>query len=448
MKPIITTMTALAVVLTSLPSAQAAMAMNKPINMNAAKPQAFKIKPPRIHIRRQLAKPMRVERKNDRPSKTEAGPQPEPPTAPIANTMAAKPSMSVPPLPRTRPYNEFEEADNSANVGPETDLPKEESLFDDQLVALLPEIWGVEEHNILEGIGNGALDEAFETPPGSADPFAPGPDDTPDLAGYDPGGQIQPGGPNDPDAGDQLPSFFGDRLPSGVGGGRGNGQDQSPRNPSNAIEDPRGQASNGRLPTERETAYWPGNQRVGGTVQNGEYGTLSTATYKTNDGSYIQYAAYNPDNVHAPSRRTAIRLFEQDGKIIKEHYVWDEVAGEYVKTKTEEIEPADNGGDDQPVPIDGAGGGIDVALCGNLIPMFVCMRGADGGPTPFDMLSQPSETGSIRGGGAGEDLGLRQEMVTNTGDGSFNTERGRSGGGGSGGVGDWRDPGDPDDPRF
>ena len=80
MKPIITTMTALAVVLTSLPTAQAAMTMNKPMSLNAPKPQAVKIRPPRIRVRKQLAKPMRVQRKNDHPKKTEAGPQPEPPT--------------------------------------------------------------------------------------------------------------------------------------------------------------------------------------------------------------------------------------------------------------------------------------------------------------------------------------------------------------------------------
>ena len=101
--------------------------------------------------------------------------------------------------------------------------------------------------------------------------------------------------------------------------------------------------------------------------------------------------------------------------------------------------------DSQPIPIDGEGGGIDVGLCGNLIPMYVCMRGAGGGSNPDDMLTQPGHGGSILGSGEAIDLG--REAVTNTGDGSFSTTDSQGHGSGGGGSGmDWRNPGDPDEP--
>ena len=73
------------------------------------------------------------------------------------------------------------------------------------------------------------------------------------------------------------------------------------------------------------------------------------------------------------------------------------------------------------------------------------MRGAGGGATPGDMLTQPSETESIMSSGDGPDLGA--EAVTNTGDASWNTTDSRGNGSGGGGSGmDWRNPGDPDGP--
>ena len=108
------------------------------------------------------------------PAEVMAGPQPEPPTRPKRTrvTNFAKPI----PQPNPRPYNEFDDSGNSPDAGPATELPEEGKLFDEDLIAFLPETWGHFPIDILEGFGRGAIDGAFDNPPDPVGPFPPGDD--------------------------------------------------------------------------------------------------------------------------------------------------------------------------------------------------------------------------------------------------------------------------------
>jgi hypothetical protein len=467
MKPIITTMTALAVALTSLPSAQAAMAMNKPMNMNAAKPQAFKIKPPRIHVRRQLTKPMRIERKSDRPSKTEAGPQPEPPTKPVPGTEV---SLNIPPLPRARPtlprepsdtsYNEFDEggAAPGGEVNTTGILPPPLDMSP-ELTGLL-DITGGNLGDVLDAVklledgpgGQNALPEHFRDQGddipgvGGDHPFGGG-----RIGAWDPlgggGTAFGPGGRNEDFGADPM---------AGI-----------PKSPASKAPGSGGRASDGwtwdgmvtGTTGSGSTESWTRAGSNGSTVkftrdEHGD-GAISIGIQVTDSEGNVQgevsidISAPNKDG----SRDYQAQAFDAEG---------NHVGGSKGTTNTESV-PNQYDTDGDGVPDDTTAGGGDQGsettnnehgICNGWNPLNGC---AAPGVKIEDSTSQPNPTddGSATVRSAAASIG--PEAVTNGGDGSFVSGQGRAGGGsgldpcatvaGCGGGGDGPEgPGGPDRP--
>lgn len=445
MKPILTSMTALAVVLATFSGAEAGQMPN--INIKP-KPQVLKIRPPRIHVPMRLGTAARLKRKNDQAPKDDGGPQPEPPTAPVARTVQPKKQLvAIPPLPRERPYNEFVETDTGANIGPDTALPEKDTLLDENLVANLPGLWGNHVIDILEGFGEGALDGVFDKELGGGDGFGlgrPGQiDGRPgDLAGYNPDDHVQPGGPNDPAAMDGVPRFFEDPFNR-----NGNGESKGWRSPSQTIGDPRGMASDGYLPGQQWMSD-NGAVHVGTAVEPGENGHTTWHDLWKTPKSEIIYTELTDEDGNVVSGTATQETTIGDGKKRVIRYFNRDENGDYQFVGDEIVHDDDIPDDEDSQP----GGEPSVQeqaaaqawIC-NTTP-WLCRPGSVGS-TPFEMLTQPSEgggTGSIMGSGDGPDLG--QEAVTNTGDSNFNSEEGTGPGGGGGGGLDPTNPGDPEDP--
>jgi catechol 2,3-dioxygenase-like lactoylglutathione lyase family enzyme len=451
MKPILTSMTALAVVLATFSGAEAGQMPN--INIKP-KPQVLKIRPPRIHVPMRLGTAARLMRKNDQAPKDDGGPQPEPPTAPVARTVQPKKQLvAIPPLPRERPYNEFVETDTGANIGPDTALPEKDTLLDENLVANLPGLWGNHVIDILEGFGEGALDGVFDKEPGGGDGFGlgrPGQiDGRPgDLAGYNPDDHVQPGGPYDPAAKDGVPRFFDDPFnPNGNGGSQGYSS------PSEAVRDPRGLAGE-FYATQRRNGEMKQIYSNRGPATRDVYGHRfvqgSGVVVVRDDGS----GYHEMKGVDESGNRIRVRQDrDQDGNF-SVHIEVRDPDGNLISLEHREInsEGERTGHTVWRAPDSQPGGEPSVQeqaaaqawIC-NTTP-WLCRPGSVGS-TPFEMLTQPSEgggTGSIMGSGDGPDLG--QEAVTNTGDSNFNSEEGTGPGGGGGGGLDPTNPGDPEDP--
>lgn len=360
----------------------------------------------------------------------EGGPQPEPPT-----DVASPSDLGTVPLPSLRP---------------DTALPEKDNLFDEDLVAQLPGIWGNHAIDIREGFGEGAIDRAFENPPVSADPFKPSDNSPGDLAGFNPEDHIQPGGPNDPAAGEGIPSFFENPLSRDR-----NDKSQGWSSPSQAIGDPRGKASDG---SAAGYSWWEG--RTFHTTAVSANGTITEASYTANPDSgdrSVTIVTARRENgtsmnfektVHSDGSYSIVgHIDNDDGTTTYLNNQYDK-DGNLVDSETRNgpTPPPPDGGDPAGQP------GSEISpqeraeaqawICNNT--PWMCRPGSVGA-TPFEMLTQPSQgTGSIMGSGDGPDLG--REAVTNTGDASFNTERTGTGGGGGGGGIDYQHPGDPEDP--
>ncbi|MDH3740396.1 MAG: hypothetical protein OER56_02260, partial [Hyphomicrobiales bacterium] len=322
-------------------------------------------------------------------------------------------------------------------LGARTSLPGESKRFDEKLVTDLPALWGKNGHKVLEDAGRGALDGWRDNPPAKRDRFH-NPETGPDLAGLNPESPIkQPGGPTDPAAKGDVPSFFTDpRKPSE------SNDSSTPRNPSSVIQDPRDLASSGTRTRHSDgTVSW---QRTTTDADGGS--TIRETTWNPNGSRDTTITRENPDG---SGNRTSGH-WDKDGTlvdIIRQTWGADK-KGEQFRDNAQESGVSDySEPSSQPNPTGGwSNGGFNIAECGRSIPMYLCMRGARSSVTPREMLSQPSEDpGSVTSSNEGPDLGA--EAVTNTGDGSFSTtDRGGTSGGGGGSGLNWRRIGDPTGP--
>ncbi|HSM43269.1 MAG TPA: hypothetical protein VK862_21170 [Afifellaceae bacterium] len=465
MRPILTTMTALVVVMSALPAAEA----GKIPNMNVKpKVQVIKIRPPRIHVPRPHSTRARTLRQDGKPMQKD-GPPANRARAPVKTIPARKEVQVFTQLPRPRPdrpYDEFQEAGNDSNVGPDTGLPEDDSLFDETLVALLPGLWGHEEHNALEDAANGALDKAFDNEPQPVGPFDRD-DGRPDLANFEPGGQVQPGGPNDPAAGGQLPEFFDDPFAR-----PGNDEGQGWSSPSQVLNDPRGQASDGSMPNTRHTSNETRDNR--NNTYTRTWNNETTSRYVVHDGdteirlvrhsgrsrqysdgtTEVQVTGISdtgsvvvvriktdPDG----TRSAVITTHDPNTGTIDRHSVVTDADGNVVHEERQISEPSDPVSQPGINPSSQEQAAAQAWICNNT--PWMCRSGG-GGSTPNEMLTQPAQpgdgTGSIMDTDDGPALG--REAVTNTGDASWNTTDSEgNGGGGGGSSSDWWREGDPDD---
>lgn len=477
MKPILTTMTALAVILSSLHGTEAAM--NLP--PNAPKPQIVKIKPPRIHVRRNLVKPVRVPRKNDGPSKVEAGPQPEPPTKP--RHKFERTAVIAPPLPRSRPnHGDHNASDESFDHvleliglntnGPSSNREREPETYD--------------EFAENDGDMGGELNPEGVLPPHLGI--------SPELAGLleITGGNMGDvldvaklldeghGGQNAlperfREQGEKLPGGFGGERPFGaqrVGvwdphGGRGaafgrGGRNEGfgadpmagiPRSPASTAPGPGGQASSGRgwVNTTRSsdssgTTHW--SRRLGDSGWGAGFSRRENADGSFSGGMVVtdgtgRSVGYRDIEVSAPdengNRTVVIEDSDSNGNVVHREESetkssdgptpWDQNANgvpDSIERDTSAQDVPENttaGGGDQGAETTNN----ELGLCGGWNPLNGCGRTT---VKPMDTISQPDPTddgsGTVRSAGAS----IGPEAVTNGGDGGFIAGQGRGGGGG------------------
>lgn len=450
MKPILTTMTALAVVLSSVAGADAAMNLNLPAK--PPKPQIVKIKPPQIRTPRNFVKPVRVPRRNDEPSKVEAGPQPEPPTSP--RLKFERTAMIAPPLPRSRPDHVGNEADDEAFdhllelIGLNTNEPP---VRGDPAPGAYNEFKEQDDIPGGEVDADGALGPDFPVPAGFLDLFGvtTNPNDlrlVAELEHYRAMGDIarqMPASPFDDPAGRLGRGRFGAGMdgPSGA-------DDGTAQNPGHAGND--WQKHPGRVPGR---TAWTRNHTAGfeNFVRQDHVDGSSTAEYS--------YNLHNGDTVTT----VHIRVSAPDKNGNRTVTITETVVGddeESVRTSTttsragptpddwdadgedDDAEAADTtqgddgndaeadqdttaGGGDQGAPNDNDTGRGDGG-CGT----WTLFGGCTGtGLKIWDTTGQPNPTddGSDNGRNAGASIG--PEAVTNGGDGSFVSGQGRGGGG-------------------
>ena len=412
MKPILTTLTALAVVLAASAGAE------------AGKGPMVNIKPitPRVQIRPLLIKPrlpVGMNKKREQPSEAaDGGPQPEPPTNQAKRTRPRTAKVTpaqkvIAPLPRTKPTMPV------AVVGP------------DDLMTIPPEArdLNAEDFQKLKDFQDMATNGPNNAAP---DVFGPRENGRPgDEPGY--------GGPlgtfenaanraeaNQENRDKQLEDFratFGND-PNNPGGGdtrQSAGFHTPAKNPGaagGAVNDPRGVASDGTT-----TQHADGSHSWNNSHDNADGGSTGRSTTWNKDGSRdSDITRNNPDG--SGSRLSG--HWDPDGRLVDvTRQTWGaDKKGEQIRhtpagtTVSDYTEPAGQFGAEGRGP-----GGAD--NCG-WNPMSGCTKRF---VKIWDAMVKPGAHQNTGASAAGPSLG--QEAVTNTGDGTFDSDF--SGGGGGGG---------------
>jgi len=379
---------------------------------------------PKIRLRPRVAQPkIRVNTKrlttkntNDRtklPANTvnQGGPQPEPPTTPKHESLT---NINPTVLPRDKP-SRFAALDNGR-------LDRLRELDDvAQIFNTLREL------EIIRNIDLFGQEDG--STPGDYDEFTTG------LADSLPDGV----NPTEPTVTTEAAPEHVDLLTSGIpqpgagivttppddGGTErhpgGNRPGQGRRPTGNAkldLSGRNGPASDGFLHTENYTADLPGTTYTGGSQTNGPSGSSSVNGYRTADGFTVVYYRFDHNERTSEDRKEAIRLTREGDKAVVERFIWDDVGQEYLRASRNEY-PLDDEAD-QPLPVDGADNSFDISgLCGSIIPSYMCRQVKSA--TPEDMTQQPDDEN-----GSGNRMSitrLGQDVVTDTGDGSFQTPR-------------------------
>ena len=404
MKPILTTLTALAVVLAATTGAEAGKGPMVNIKPNLPSVQ---IRPLRIMPRL----PVGMNKKREQPSEAaDGGPQPEPPTYQANRTRPRTAKVApavrfIAPLPRTKPTIPV------AVVDP------------DDLMTIPPEARDLNAEDLQK-----------------LKDFQDMATNGPDNAAPDPFGQPQPGGPNDePGYGGPLGTLdteqsranyegiemfgFDPAKPGGRVGGQGGGFHTPAKYPGaagGAVKDRRGMASDGESLTWSYEPFSNGgysNQRSWG--EGGTHHTVTVTYIPDGEGGSTTYVSTTKVTSTATTFADSIMVEDADGNAVVKNYP--------VETVLPPVEITTEGGPDSQPGAEGSGhNGND--NCG-WNPMSGCTKKSN---PIWKAAVQPGAHQDTGGRSAGPSLG--QEAVTNTGDSTFDS--GVSGGGGGDGQPD------------